>query len=109
MADNQTQKHQDEKSINSIRCLLLDEIQKANSGHPGMALDIAPAMYVLFKYHLIADPKHPFWINRDRFVLSSGHNSALLYAMLHVAGYDLTMDDLKEFRQLNSRTPGHPE
>lgn len=109
MADNQTQKHQDEKSINSIRCLLLDEIQKANSGHPGMALDIAPAMYVLFKYHLIADPKHPSWINRDRFVLSSGHNSALLYAMLHVAGYDLTMDDLKEFRQLNSRTPGHPE
>lgn len=99
----------DELSINSIRCLLLDEIQKANSGHPGMALDIAPAMYALYKYHLVSDPKHPTWFNRDRFVLSSGHNSALLYAMLHVAGFDLMIDDLKQFRQLNSRTPGHPE
>lgn len=99
----------DQLAVNSIRCLLLDEIQKANSGHPGMALDVAPALYVLYKYHLIADPKNPNWPNRDRFVLSSGHNSALLYAMLHVAGYDVTIDDLKAFRQLNSRTPGHPE
>ncbi len=109
MSNVKTEKEIDVKSINTIRCLLLDEIQKANSGHPGMALDIAPAMYVLYKYHLVADPKHPDWINRDRFVLSSGHNSALLYAMLHVAGYDVTIDDLKAFRQLNSRTPGHPE
>lgn len=109
MFDPKTEKEIDAKSINTIRCLLLDEIQKANSGHPGMALDIAPAMYTLYKYHLVADPKHPTWINRDRFVLSSGHNSALLYAMLHVAGYDVTIDDLKSFRQLNSRTPGHPE
>ncbi len=109
MLDPKNEKEIDEKSINTTRCLLLDEIQKANSGHPGMALDIAPAMYVLYKYHLVADPLHPEWINRDRFILSSGHNSALLYAMLHVAGYDLTIDDLKQFRQLNSRTPGHPE
>lgn len=109
MSKLKIEKEIDQKSINTIRCLLLDEIQKANSGHPGMALDIAPAMFVLYKYHLVADPKHPTWINRDRFVLSSGHNSALLYAMLHVAGYDLSIDDLKEFRQLNSRTPGHPE
>ena len=99
----------DQLAVSAIRCLLLDEITKANSGHPGMALDIAPAMYALFKYHLVADPKNPKWINRDRFILSSGHNSALLYAMLHVAGYDVTIDDLKQFRQLNSRTPGHPE
>ena len=109
MEKEPTNKRNDEIAINAIRCLLLDEIQKANSGHPGMALDIAPAMYALYKYHLVSDPKNPNWINRDRFVLSSGHNSALLYAMLHVAGFDVTIDDLKEFRQLNSRTPGHPE
>lgn len=99
----------DTLAVNAIRALLIDEINKANSGHPGMALDIAPAMYVLYKNHIVADPKNPEWINRDRFVLSSGHNSALLYAMLHVAGYDVTMDDIKQFRQMHSRTPGHPE
>lgn len=98
-----------ELSVAAIRCLLLDEIEQAKSGHPGMALDVAPAMYALYHDHLIADPKHPKWENRDRFVLSSGHNSALLYAMLHIAGYDVTIDDLKQFRQLHSRTPGHPE
>lgn len=109
MLDPKKQKEIDAKSVGTLRCLLLDEIQKANSGHPGMALDIAPALYTLFKYHLVSDPSDPKWVNRDRFVLSSGHNSALLYAMLHVAGYDVTIDDLKSFRQLNSRTPGHPE
>ncbi len=109
MIDPKLEKQIDEKSVGTLRCLLLDEIQKANSGHPGMALDAAPALYTLFKYHLVSDPKHPDWINRDRFVLSSGHNSALLYAMLHLSGYDLAIDDLKNFRQLNSRTPGHPE
>ncbi|MCH4210484.1 MAG: transketolase [Bacilli bacterium] len=99
----------DKEAVAAIRSLLIDEINKAKSGHPGMALDIAPALYVLYKNHLIADPKDPKWINRDRFVLSSGHNSALLYAMLHVAGYAVSMDDIKKFRQLNSITPGHPE
>lgn len=96
-------------AISALRSLLLDEIDLANSGHPGMALDIAPTLYTLFKNHLVSDPKHPEWEKRDRFVLSSGHNSALLYALLHLAGYDLTIDDLKNFRQLGSRTPGHPE
>ncbi len=109
MLDPKNQKEIDAKSIGTLRCLLLDEIQKANSGHPGMALDVAPALYTLFKYHLVSNPSEPKWINRDRFVLSSGHNSALLYAMLHIAGYGVTVDDLKSFRQLNSRTPGHPE
>ncbi|MCQ2799502.1 MAG: transketolase [Bacilli bacterium] len=99
----------DALAVSAIRALLIDEINKANSGHPGMALDIAPAMYVLYKNHLVADPKNPEWINRDRFVLSSGHNSALLYAMLHVAGYEVSMDDIKSFRQMHSKTPGHPE
>ena len=93
----------DALAVSAIRALVIDEINKANSGHPGMALDIAPALYVLYKNHIVADPKHPEWINRDRFVLSSGHNSALLYAMLHVAGYEVSLDDIKQFRQLNSQ------
>lgn len=96
-------------AISALRSLLLDEIDTANSGHPGMALDIAPTLYTLFKNHLVSDPKDPSWEKRDRFVLSSGHNSALLYALMHLAGYDLTIDDLKNFRQLGSKTPGHPE
>lgn len=96
-------------SIANIRGLVIDMINKANSGHPGMALDAAPILYALFHDHLVSDPKHPEWFNRDRFVLSSGHNSALLYALLHVSGYDVAMDDIKVFRQLGSKTPGHPE
>ncbi|MBP5091355.1 MAG: transketolase, partial [Bacilli bacterium] len=99
----------DKLSIGAIRALVIDEISKANSGHPGMPLDIAPAIYTLVKNHLVADPKDPKWINRDRFVLSSGHCSALLYAVLHLAGYAISLDDLKSFRQLDSLTPGHPE
>ncbi len=95
--------------IAAMRSLIIDMTNNAKSGHPGMALDIAPAVYALFHDHLISDPRHPQWENRDRFVLSSGHNSALLYALLHVAGYDLNMDDIKSFRQLGSKTPGHPE
>lgn len=102
-------KELDIKAIASIRGLLIDMINKANSGHPGMALDIAPALYVLFKNHLVSDPKMPNWINRDRFVLSSGHNSALLYATLHVFGYDVKMEEIEKFRQVGSLTPGHPE
>ena len=96
-------------SINAIRATVIDTINKAKSGHPGMALGSAPIMYTLFTRHLVADPKDPMWFNRDRFVLSAGHASSLLYTMLHIAGYNVSMDDLKAFRQLNSLTPGHPE
>lgn len=96
-------------SIACIRSLVIDQINKSKSGHPGMAIGSAPILYTLFTRHLKADPTHPKWMNRDRFILSAGHASALLYAILHVAGYDLSIDDLKQFRQLDSRTPGHPE
>ena len=96
-------------SIATIRSLCIDMINKANSGHPGMALGSAPILYTLYTKHLIANPDDPNWINRDRFVLSAGHASSLLYAMLHLCGYQVSMDDLKQFRQLNSLTPGHPE
>ncbi len=99
----------DELAVATIRSLCIDEINKANSGHPGMALGSAPILYTLFTRHLVADPKDPEWFNRDRFVLSAGHASALLYAMLHLSGYELSLDDLKNFRQLDSLTPGHPE
>ena len=99
----------EQTSIAALRSLVIDMTNKARSGHPGMALDIAPTVYTLFRDFLISDPKDPEWINRDRFVLSSGHNSALLYATLHLFGYDVSMEDLKAFRQLGSRTPGHPE
>ncbi len=97
------------QSISALRSLVIDMTNKAKSGHPGMALDVAPAMYALFHDHLVADPKAPQWCGRDRFVLSSGHVSALLYATLHLAGYGISMDDIKSFRQLGSATPGHPE
>jgi transketolase len=99
----------DKLSIAALRSLVIDETNKAKSGHPGMGLDAAPIIYVLFKNELTCDPAHPKWINRDRFVLSAGHASALLYALLHVTGYPLSMDDLKKFRQFDSLTPGHPE
>ena len=96
-------------SVNAIRVLAADEVQKANSGHPGMVLGSAPALYTLFNKELNIYNKEAEWINRDRFVLASGHASALLYSMLHLTGFDVTIDDLKNFRQLNSHTPGHPE
>ena len=99
----------DRLSVATIRSLCIDMINKANSGHPGMALGSAPIMYALYTKHLNADPKDPEWMNRDRFVLSAGHASSLLYAMLHLSGYELSMDDLKQFRQIGSLTPGHPE
>jgi transketolase len=99
----------DELSVAAIRSTAIDMIHAANSGHPGMALGSAPMLYVLFSKHIVADPYDPTWSNRDRFVLSAGHASSLLYVMLHLCGYNLTMDDLKKFRQLNSLTPGHPE
>ena len=96
-------------SIATIRSLGIDTINKANSGHPGMVLGSAPALYTLFNKELNIYNKEPEWMNRDRFVLASGHASALVYSMLHLTGFDVTIDDLKNFRQLNSHTPGHPE
>ena len=96
-------------SVSCIRALCIDTINKAKSGHPGMALGSAPILYTLFTRHLKADPTNPNWINRDRFVLSAGHASSLLYVILHLAGYGISIDDLKQFRQLGSITPGHPE
>lgn len=99
----------DRLCINSIRVLAIDAVQKANSGHPGLPMGMAPAAYVLFTRFMRFNPRNPKWYGRDRFVLSAGHGSALLYAMLYLTGYDLSLDDLKRFRQLESRTPGHPE
>ncbi len=95
--------------INTIRFLAVDGVQKANSGHPGMPMEASPLAYVLWTRTMSYNPKNPEWPNRDRFVLSAGHGSMLLYAMLHLTGYDLSLDALKDFRQLDSPTPGHPE
>src|ERR1700712_5942087 len=99
----------DNLSVNTIRFLSVDAVQKANSGHPGLPLGAAPMAYVLWTWFLRFNPQDPHWPDRDRFVLSAGHGSALLYSMLHLYGYDLSLDDLKQFRQLHSKTPGHPE
>ena len=96
-------------SVNAIRVLSADAIQKAKSGHPGLPLGSAAAAYELFAHHLKHNPKNPSWADRDRFVLSGGHGSMLLYSLLHLFGYGLTVDDLKQFRQFGSLTPGHPE
>lgn len=95
--------------INAIRALSIDAVQAANSGHPGLPLGAAPMAYALWDRHLRHNPKDPHWFNRDRFILSAGHGSMLLYSLLYLSGYDLSLDDLKSFRQLHSRTPGHPE
>jgi transketolase len=99
----------DQLAVNSIRNLSIDAIEKANSGHPGMPMGSAPMAYQLWTKHLNQSPENPKWFNRDRFVLSAGHGSMLLYSLLHLSGYDLSIDDLKEFRQWQSKTPGHPE
>ncbi len=96
-------------AINTIRTLSIDMVQKANSGHPGLPLGAAPMAYVLWQRHLEHDPRSPHWFDRDRFVLSAGHGSALLYSLLHLTGYDLPMSELQNFRQWGSKTPGHPE
>ncbi len=99
----------DKLCINAIRFLSVDAIQKAKSGHPGLPMGMAPAAYSLFTKHLKYNPKNPKWANRDRFVLSAGHGSALLYSLLHLSGYDISLDDIRNFRQWDSKTPGHPE
>lgn len=99
----------DNLCTNAIRVVSADAIQRANSGHPGMVMGAAPMGYALYSRHMVIDPKHPDWQNRDRFVLSAGHGSMLLYSLLHLFGFGLTMDDLKNFRQWGSPTAGHPE
>src|SRR5438067_2005050 len=112
----------DTLSINTIRTLSMDAVQQANSGHPGAPMALAPEVYVLWQQFLRYDPEDPIWPNRDRFILSNGHASMLLYSMLHLSGvravnpkYErlgelaLTLEDIKQFRQINSKTPGHPE
>ncbi len=99
----------DQLCINTIRTLSLDAIQKANSGHPGLPLGMAPTAYVLWTKFLKHNPRNPKWFNRDRFLLSAGHGSMLIYSLLHLAGYGLSLDEIKNFRQIGSKTPGHPE
>ncbi len=98
-----------EKAINTIRLLAVDGVQKAKSGHPGMPMGMAPVVYTLYKKIMKHNPKNSKWLNRDRFILSGGHGSMLLYSILHLSGYDISIDDLKNFRQWGSKTPGHPE
>jgi len=99
----------DEAAINTIRFLSVDAVQKANSGHPGMPMGCAPIAYTLYSKYMKHNPSNPKWINRDRFVLSAGHGSMLLYSILHLCGYNVSLEDLKQFRQWGSITPGHPE
>lgn len=99
----------DNKCINTIRLLAADMVTEANSGHPGAPMGCAPMAHVLFSRFFRTSPQNSKWVNRDRFVLSNGHACALQYVLLHLMGFKLTMDDLKHFRKLNSRTPGHPE
>src|SRR3989339_1283042 len=105
MAYDQT----DDLCINTLRMLSVDTIEKAKSGHPGLPLGVAPMAYVLWTRFLKHNPANPAWFDRDRFVLSAGHGSALLYSLLHLTGYDLPLEEIQRFRQWGSRTPGHPE
>jgi len=122
LASAPTQSGIDELCINTIRTLAMDAVQQAHSGHPGAPMALAPVVYCLWQRFLRFDPEHPLWPNRDRFVLSAGHASMLLYAMLHLTGVKATnpkyevlgdpavsLDDIKRFRQLDSKCPGHPE
>src|SRR5437762_10940350 len=99
----------DRMCIDTIRTLAIDAVERANSGHPGMPMAMAPVAYLLFTQIMRHNPADPSWPDRDRFVLSAGHGSMLLYAALHLSGYDISLEDLKAFRQWGSRTPGHPE
>lgn len=102
-------KKNDDRAVSAIRALSIAQIEKANSGHPGLPMGAAPMAYVLWNKILKANPKNSSFFDRDRFILSAGHGSAMLYALLHLSGYDLSLDDLKDFRQLNAKTAGHPE
>ena len=104
-----TQVDIDQLCIDTVRVLSVDAVQKANSGHPGMPMDAAPMGHVLWSKFMRYDPKEPHWPNRDRFVLSAGHGCMLQYSLLYLTGYNVTLDDLKNFRQIHSKTAGHPE
>ena len=99
----------DQQCIDTLRFLSVDMVEAADSGHPGLPLDAAPMAYTLWANYLKHSPKNPLWPDRDRFVLSAGHGSALLYSLLYATGYDLSLDDIKSFRQWGSKAPGHPE
>ena len=99
----------DQIAVNAIRTLSIDQVEAANSGHPGLPMGAAPMAYALWADHLNINPKNSSWFNRDRFILSAGHGSAMLYSLLHLAGFNVTLDDLKNFRQLGKEMPGHPE
>ena len=99
----------DELAVNNLRVLSAEMIERAGSGHPGLPLGAAPMMWALWSRQLRVDPQQSQWANRDRFVLSAGHGSALLYSLLHVSGFNVTMGELQRFRQFGSHTPGHPE
>src|ERR1700679_3708300 len=107
--DKRQQDELDQLSINTLRFLAVDQVEAAKNGHPGAPLGDAPIAYLLFHKLMKYNPKDPLWSDRDRFVLSNGHASALLYGVLHLTGYDLPMEQLKQFRQWGSHTPGHPE
>ena len=99
----------DQLCIDTIRTLSIDAVQKANSGHPGAPMGLAPVAFTLWDRFMRHSPQNPDWPNRDRFVLSAGHASMLLYSILHIFGYDISLDDIKDFRQLHSKCAGHPE
>ncbi len=99
----------DQLCVNTLRFLAVDAVEAANSGHPGLPLGAAPIAHVIWDRFLRHNPANPKWFNRDRFLLSAGHGSALLYALLHTHGYDLPIEEVKNFRQWDSKTPGHPE
>ena len=99
----------DRLAVNAIRALSIAQIEKANSGHPGLPMGAAPMAYVLYNKILKVNPENANWFDRDRFILSAGHGSSMLYSLLHLSGYKISMDELKEFRQIGSLTPGHPE
>ncbi|MBW2604927.1 MAG: transketolase [Deltaproteobacteria bacterium] len=105
----ETRRNIDDLCVNTVRALSMDAVQKANSGHPGAPMGLAPAAYALWTRVMKHNPENPGWLDRDRFVLSAGHASMLLYSLLHLSGYAVTLDDIKNFRQWNSKTPGHPE
>src|SRR3970282_589046 len=109
MDSSVTAKTSERELANSIRALAMDAVEAAKSGHPGMPMGMAEIAVALWKRHLRHNPANPAWANRDRFVVSNGHGSMLLYALLHLTGYALPMEELKRFRQLGSKTPGHPE